>query len=109
MKLKEAGYVGGGDGKDLGLLNIDYGLIYESVQDNTTNYHLGVLTKEGKVKPIPKGKTFLGAIHCPETKTYNAKVCRQRKSFGYGSNRSQEEAKQLAEGWRVVELAKLTR
>jgi hypothetical protein len=108
VKLKEAGYIGGGDGKDLGLLNIDYGLIYESIQDNTTNYHLGVLTKEGKIKPIPKGANYLNVSHCPKKKTYNAKVCRQQKSFGYGSNRSQEEAKQLAEEWRVAELAKLT-
>jgi hypothetical protein len=92
-------------------MTIDYGLIYESIQDNTTNYHLGVLTKERKIEPILKGANYLNVSHCQEKKCYNAKVRVQRKSFGYGPEfkRSQEEAKQLAEEWRVAELAKLTK
>jgi hypothetical protein len=49
-------------------------------------------------------------IHYEKERRYIAKVCRQSKSFGYGSRskRSQEEALRQAEEWRVKEVAKLT-
>jgi hypothetical protein len=55
----EAGLVDVDDKKMLGSLGVDHGLIYYSDQRNKTNYQLKVLTAEGVVKVINKGKTFL--------------------------------------------------
>jgi hypothetical protein len=59
-----------------------------------------------------KNSRFSGGcvIHYEKDRIYRAAVCGNKKSFGYGSksNRSQDQAKQLAEEWRVKEVAKLT-
>jgi hypothetical protein len=66
-KLVEAGLVDADDTKMLGSLGVDHGIIYYSDQRNKTNYQLKVLTTEGVVKVINKGKTFLnGGEECED-------------------------------------------
>lgn len=60
-----------------------------------------------------KNSRFSGGYitHYEKNRKYRAFVCRQSKSFSYGGpkcKRSQEEAFQLAEEWRVKEVERLT-
>jgi len=59
-KLEAAGLIdNSGAVDDLGYFGLDHGIIYEVIQDNVHSYVLKVLTKEGELKVIPKGKMWL--------------------------------------------------
>jgi hypothetical protein len=53
-KLVEAGYV---DEKRLGLLKVEYGLIFESDQVNCQVYTVKYLTKDNELKVVEKGES----------------------------------------------------